>query len=179
MPASNSPSQCHCGREGDKYNLYGLAPDNECAACPDDGAYRCGGGNRMAIYKGRHRRTGPFPLEGTTFFCPNLSSLPEKSKMFEQCIYVAHGERVYKESSSFELIGYGDITKVGVGVGIPHPRWGFYFYFILFFILFFLGVLNTGFWCIIPGGPKKRNSRYSRFFRTLLWSTVIFFHLAG
>ena len=26
---------------------------------------------------------------------------------------------------------------------------------------------------------KKWNSRYSRFFRTLLWSTVIFFHLAG
>ena len=26
---------------------------------------------------------------------------------------------------------------------------------------------------------KKRNSRYSRFFRTLLWSTVIFSHLAG
>ena len=32
---------------------------------------------------------------------------------------------------------------------------------------------------IIPGGPKKRNSRYSRFFRILLWSTVIFSHLAG
>ena len=30
----------------------------------------------------------------------------------------------------------------------------------------------------IPGGPqKKRNSRYSRFFRTLLWLTVIFFTL--
>ena len=27
--------------------------------------------------------------------------------------------------------------------------------------------------------PKKRNSRYSPSFRTLLWSTVIFFHLAG
>ena len=26
---------------------------------------------------------------------------------------------------------------------------------------------------------KKRNSRYSRFFRTLLWLTVILFHLAG
>ena len=26
---------------------------------------------------------------------------------------------------------------------------------------------------------KNRNSRYSRFFRTLLWSTVIFFYLAG
>ena len=26
-------------------------------------------------------------------------------------------------------------------------------------------------------GPPKRNSRYSRFFRTLLWSTVIFFTL--
>ena len=33
---------------------------------------------------------------------------------------------------------------------------------------------------IIPGGPKKtRNSRYSRFFRIFLWSTIIFFHLAG
>ena len=31
----------------------------------------------------------------------------------------------------------------------------------------------------IPGGPPKRNSRYSQFLRTLLWSTVIFFHLAG
>ena len=62
------PSQCHCGREGDKYNLYGLAPDNDCAACPDDGAYRCGGGNRMAIYKGRHRRTGPFPVWGHNIF---------------------------------------------------------------------------------------------------------------
>ena len=29
----------------------------------------------------------------------------------------------------------------------------------------------------IPGGPKKRNSRYSQFFRTLIWSTVIFFTL--
>ena len=32
--------------------------------------------------------------------------------------------------------------------------------------------------CIIYRvAPKKRNSRYSRFFRTLLWSTVIFFTL--
>ena len=31
----------------------------------------------------------------------------------------------------------------------------------------------------IPVALKKRNSRYSRFFRTLLWSTVIFFHHAG
>ena len=30
----------------------------------------------------------------------------------------------------------------------------------------------------IPGGPKKpRNSRFRRFFRTLLWSTIIFFTL--
>ena len=29
----------------------------------------------------------------------------------------------------------------------------------------------------IPGGPKKWNSRYSRVFRTLLWSKVIFFTL--
>ena len=31
--------------------------------------------------------------------------------------------------------------------------------------------------CTIPGGPQKRNSRYGKFFRTLLWSTVIFFTL--
>ena len=30
---------------------------------------------------------------------------------------------------------------------------------------------------ILGGPPKKRNSRYSRFFRTLLWTTVIFFTL--
>ena len=29
----------------------------------------------------------------------------------------------------------------------------------------------------IPSGPNKRNSRYSRFFRTLLWSRYLFFTL--
>ena len=34
-------------------------------------------------------------------------------------------------------------------------------------------------WCMVYTGwpPKNRNSRYSRFFRTLLWSTVLFFTL--
>ena len=37
---------------------------------------------------------------------PNFSHLPEKSNMFGQCIFVAHGGGG-KESSCFEVIGYG------------------------------------------------------------------------
>ena len=33
---------------------------------------------------------GQFRLRGHTIFCPNCVSLPEKSNMFEQCIFVAH-----------------------------------------------------------------------------------------
>ena len=44
-----------------------------------------------------HRRTGPFPFggggggRGHNNFCPNFSSLPEKSNMFGQCIFASHG----------------------------------------------------------------------------------------
>ena len=42
-----------------------------------------------------HRRTGPFPFGGGggghNNYCPNFSSLPEKSNMFGQCIFALHG----------------------------------------------------------------------------------------
>ena len=41
-----------------------------------------------------------FRLGGHNNFCPNFSSLPEKSNMFGQCIFVSHGGGC-KASSSF------------------------------------------------------------------------------
>ena len=44
------------------------------------------------------------------------------------------------------------------------------------------GLVMSWLWifvCIYQVAPQKRNSRYSQFFRTLLWSTIIYFHLAG
>ena len=58
---------------------------------------------------------------GTTYICPNLSSLPEKTNMFGQCIFVAHGGR-----GSFEVIGTGDHKggRGGCGRGELPPTVG-------------------------------------------------------
>ena len=64
---------------------------------------------------------------GAHIFCPNRSSLPEKSNnMFGQCIFAAHalgggGGRV-KESNSFEVIGHG--TPESGWVWDPPPTVG-------------------------------------------------------
>ena len=75
---------------------------------------------------GTHRRTGPLPFGGGhNHFCPNFSSLPEKSNMFGQCIF-AHmvGGGGGKESSSFEVIEYGTPQRGRVWEGVSPSHGG-------------------------------------------------------
>ena len=75
---------------------------------------------------------------GHNIFCPNFSSLPEKSNMFGQCISASHGGGG-GGSSAFGVIEYGTPPRGKVWEGVSPSHDGDFF-------IFEIWVLKTRFW---------------------------------
>ena len=73
-----------------------------------------------------HFRFFFFFLGGHNIFCPNFSSLPEKSNMFGQCIFASHvlGGGGVRRAALFGVIEYGTPQRGRVWTVDPPPTVG-------------------------------------------------------
>ena len=69
---------------------------------------------------------GPFPFGGTTFFCPNLSSLPESRICLGNAFLSPMGGGG-EESNTFEVIGYGTAHTGRMWEGLSTSHGGDFF----------------------------------------------------